>query len=99
MTEAEAKTKWCPFARTLGWNIDSVRHGEEPQFVFGSENREVGPYDADGEETVRIAGRHRCIASACMAWRWVPKAAASPGGDPNYYPGPWKGFCGLAGKP
>lgn len=35
-----------------------------------------------------------CIASECMAWRWQPKS-----GEGNYYPGHWKGYCGLAGKP
>ncbi len=34
-----------------------------------SVNREIGPYDAAGNETVRFSGRHRCIASECMAWR------------------------------
>lgn len=32
-----------------------------------------------------------CIASACMAWRPIPKSAENP------YPP--EGYCGLAGKP
>jgi len=91
MTEDEAKTKWCPFARTLGWNTDAPRQGDDLQFVYASENREVGPYDKGGEETFKIAGRHRCIGSACMAWRW-------DGWEYKNLP-PVKGYCGLAGKP
>jgi hypothetical protein len=71
MTEDEAKTKWCPFARTLDWShADQVR--DQP--VSASVNREIGNYDKTGNETVRISGRHRCIASACMAWRTEPRA-------------------------
>lgn len=29
-----------------------------------------------------------CIVKSCMAWRW----STAPGP-------PWKGYCGLAGKP
>src|SRR5262245_17964371 len=44
MTEAEAKTKWCPMSRV----------------------RLIGP--DDGARNFGEASR--CIASACMAWRW-----------------------------
>ena len=70
MTEEEAKAKWCPFARTLDYVSDVVRAGDDPVFIGVTVNREPGGYDAAGNETVRILGRHRCIASACMAWRW-----------------------------
>ena len=36
----------------------------------------------------------RCIASRCMAWRWVPTAAQFVNGDQGIV-----GFCGLAGRP
>lgn len=48
MTEEEAKTKWCPYARLDGNN----RH-------WGS-----------GGDAAPIS---RCVASACMAWRWDKK--------------------------
>lgn len=71
MTEDEAKTKWCPFARTLEYDhADQMR--EQP--VSASVNRVPGVYDKDGNETVEISGRHRCIASACMAWRRAQNA-------------------------
>jgi len=43
------------------------------------------------DEGVPIPNGSRCIASACMAWRWdVP--------DPATYEGRAPGYCGLAGK-
>lgn len=56
MTEDEAKTKWCPHVRVI---------------MIGSDDRFIGPanraVDLDGQEGSLGA---RCIASACMAWRW-----------------------------
>lgn len=72
MTEAEAKKKWCSHARTLDYILDVARIGDDGQFVFAAVNRRPADYDRDGNETVEITGRHRCIASECMAWRWVP---------------------------
>lgn len=43
----------------------------------------------------------RCIASACMAWRWCgrdPLEAQTLGGTPISTK-PEKGYCGLGGKP
>jgi hypothetical protein len=42
---------------------------------------------------VDIDSGNRCIASACMAWRWAGTASQYPrkAGVP--------GFCGLAGRP
>jgi len=53
MTEEEAKTKWCPFARVLDWG--AAAEG------FAAPNRWH-----DGMHTGKIAN---CIGSACMAWR------------------------------
>lgn len=42
-----------------------------------------------------------CVASLCMAWRWVhgdPKDAKSKGGI-MLPPSQWPGYCGLAGGP
>jgi hypothetical protein len=55
-----------------------------------------GPEGCGGNSS---GGRERfCLASHCMAWRWIPKAGVGPDG-PNYYGGNWQGYCGLAGKP
>ncbi len=94
MTEQEAKTKWCPFARVLNWTSDVVRQGDEPEIISGVVNREPGPYDADGKETVALSGRYLCLGSACMAWR----DDRHPSWDQRYDKPP-NGYCGLAGKP
>jgi hypothetical protein len=68
MTEDEAKTKWCPWAR-LGLNQD-VAVNRLIDAVAGGED---GVYD-----------NTRCIGSGCMAWRmsagkgWCGMAGFSP---------------------
>lgn len=58
MTEDEAKTKWCPFARA-----------GSGQSGLGSMNRDAFP----GDHAKGLIEQHsRCIASACMAWRTIP---------------------------
>ena len=37
-------------------------------------------------------GPFQCLASACMAWRWVDETCNASGEG-------WKGYCGLAGMP
>lgn len=54
MTEAEAKLRWCPFARSRHVGGDCGRdHG-------GSQ---IGAFLDEGRLTVT------CVASSCMAWR------------------------------
>lgn len=55
MTEDEAKTKWCPSARSL------------PEGSEGSGNR--WPKN-DDDTPNEFADHNACIGSACMAWRW-----------------------------
>jgi hypothetical protein len=42
----------------------------------------------------------RCIASACMAWRWKSRFGTDPDNPENcaVLP-PTHGYCGLAGRP
>lgn len=54
MTEDEARTRWCPFARVLA-TVDSA-----PAAV----NRFLAP-ESEGPEIFTA-----CIASECMAFRW-----------------------------
>lgn len=56
MTEDEAKTKWCPFAR-VGAPVDSIAAG-------CSTNR------WPGDDSVGPGSPYLCIAADCMAWRW-----------------------------
>ena len=59
MTEDEAKTKWCPLARYV--LDDSIGHGAQPGYPTG--NRFAGHAPSEAQ--------CKCIASACMAWRWA----------------------------
>ena len=59
----------------------------------------LNPYQvADGQAA--IFEHHNCIASACMAWRWMRKPVA---GEVSFVgkldPIEGIGFCGLAGQP
>lgn len=99
--EAEAKQRWCPMARTLGYESDVTRVGGEPQLVAASINREPGEYDKQGNETVVTYGRHRCLGSACMWWRWHSAAEhVKAGVDIKGIERPRIiGYCGAAGAP
>lgn len=65
MTEAEAKTKFCPLTRTV---------------IAGSRVAMGGPSASPAFNVLEDAGsgeiiyRVRCIGSACMAFRWAPDA-------------------------
>jgi hypothetical protein len=78
LTEAEAKTKWCPFARVALFPRDQA---------FGPAWNRLRTDDAQST----YPSEARCIASACMAWRWVgTKSHKSANGH---------GYCGLAVAP
>lgn len=57
LTEEEAKAKWCPFVRYSNSTEDN-----------NSANR-WGTDQGDDENPESC----RCIASACMSWRWEPR--------------------------
>jgi hypothetical protein len=75
MTEEDAKTKWCPFVRAVACCDQTWA------------NR---PLDGPEDTGLFRDEKTRCIASACMAWRW---ASNSEEGRKIY-----GGFCGLAGE-
>jgi hypothetical protein len=66
MTEEEAKTKWCPFARVIALTENGREHHA------GNRVREHndGGISFRDDFNPRSA---RCIGSACMAWRWLHK--------------------------
>lgn len=74
LTEEQARTKWCPHARVVEVGDDELH---------GPFNR----YHLDADAT--FSGIAKCIASECMAWRWLNRheQGAQDGG-----------FCGIAGK-
>jgi hypothetical protein len=83
MTENEAKTKWCPFARTI-----ALMEGKS----CGPANRitSVAP------EPPSLA-YDKCLGSQCMAWRWNHGPDdPEPNKVRIYIP---DGYCGLADKP
>ena len=106
MTEEEAKTKWCPFARVM---ISADSDG-------GGAFAVKGPIALGSANRFKANERAACIASECMAWRWrtVPNPAWKPDASmmmaqylaPNPYSqtpagiaSSTDGYCGLAGAP
>lgn len=110
MTEEEAKTKWCPFARFV---IDATT-------AFPMGNRFDGAASGESKVGQEAAAQCLCIASACMAWRAVdpnrpdlrrlelearihrPEAVYMVQRammEADRYPPVSKGYCGLAGSP
>ena len=88
MTEDEAKTKWCPFARCVAGKellTGAQTSSETPTF-----NRVALP---DG---YTIPHGAKCAASACMVWQW----SRTPGQAALHIPkAEAHGQCGLAGAP
>lgn len=104
MTEEEAKTKWCPFARVA--SPLSVRDavGKETWVGVTGANRAAHHprVDVQGIDDPGNPPSARCIGSACMAWRWKDAPVVGRRLNPDK-PAPFDragdGFCGLAGKP
>lgn len=90
MTEEEAKTKWCPFARAGG------PMGSEAQ---GTSYNRWPSSDGTTKAMLEESGHIKCISSACMAWRrrrWFWWPAWTVGEQMRRAK---IGRCGLAGKP
>lgn len=77
LREDEAKTKWCPFARTF----DGVQTETIAAAASVSRQNDGSPFKPC-----------LCIASACMAWRWIERLENQDLED-------IRGYCGLAGRP
>ncbi len=91
MTEAEAKTRWCPMARVLYAVQGDATHGVK----FAATNQFQDDYGKNLHS--------HCIGSACMMWRkqyavgMKYDATAQDAYETAEDRG--EGFCGLAGKP
>ncbi len=89
LTEDEAKTKWCPFARV----------GSPAVHDAAVMNRMVS------EDSALVADLAPCVGSACMAWRPISVDALLkrqpeiPKDDPGVRNYVVRGYCGLAGPP
>ena len=84
MDEAIARTKWCPWVRAIG-NMD----------CDDSANRWP-----DEDDPISFGNNNLCIASDCMAWRWISVGKEIRTMDQRTQPAPLptKGYCGLAGR-
>lgn len=100
LTEEQAKTKWCPLYRvaTSGGDQSTFEiDNRPPEHVQPSEGGQWKP-------TGFIHPVACCIASECMAWRWIGKRSL----DNTQWVEPVesgfvgtqqrRGCCGLAGK-
>lgn len=59
MTEEEAKTKWCPFARVVG-SLGEIEGAADLHIVTGNRN------NPNGNGPTELP---KCLGSGCMAWR------------------------------
>ena len=102
-TEAEARTKWCPFVRITPAAYDAglVRKGWtwiKERVVFVHTNRETFSRRLE-EITSSRQLNVRCIASECMAWRWRrDDETPLPGESIGEFKARRHGYCGLAGE-
>ena len=86
MTEEEAKTKWCPFARV---SADVTQNGAHVA-ITPSFNRRT---TQDHPSGAMVAGS-LCVGSACMAWRTHEVTEHAEGSRFTTT----HGYCGLAGR-
>jgi hypothetical protein len=92
MTESEAKTKWCPFARTM-FSVEATGRLVSGPTAIASANRFPGESPGSAERG------SLCVASNCMAWRATDnETVPTPPGEPDQ-PSKPAGYCGLAGAP
>ena len=87
MTEAEAKTKWCPFSRSAAPLGNKSMGATVNRF-----------HDADGCGEGAVQPYAKCFGSQCMAWRFEKKLPAGAAACVQRVQSE-HGFCGLAGKP
>lgn len=93
MTEDEAKTKWCPQTGVAAQPI-----GFGGRLEWNRSPRDVSLPVGENSSTA-VHSMSRCIASACMAWRWDDIRPPTQGLQPDEpHPRP-SGYCGLAGRP
>lgn len=102
ITEDAARTKWCPFSRTM--------------ISIKDDDGETVGYNVANRGTIKdtVMKNSRCLGSSCIAWRWAdernPDWKPSTGmmwpdtRHPDDILKPWRpskthGYCGLAGRP
>jgi len=100
MTESEAKTKWCPFARPV--LLEAPRSDIRQYGRLWVPQGRTATFKEEGDID-RI--EDYCIGSQCMAWRATDNEIKSDAEGPIEYGRAMKtsdyvsaGYCGLAGK-
>lgn len=68
MTEAEAKTKWCPMARVL-LPVNQAGNRISTFHLTLSDPRDREHYEKQRADC-------NCLGSGCAAWRWKPQTDA-----------------------
>lgn len=94
MTEDEAKTKWCPFARAV--KAEPNGGGVKIEIAAPVHNR----FTTEPGAAIIPAGA-TCMGSLCAAWRWDPNQAVGEYNsdyDRIKKPHMRRGWCGLAGS-
>lgn len=86
MTEEEAKTKWCPFARVVPGKLSQADMVLDGAPHAHNRVQEVGAADATWHAAMN------CIGAACMAWQWTEFNLS----DFNEPALPVGGKCGLS---
>lgn len=75
LTEAEAKERWCPFARVV---VRPTQEISGRQVVF----QDCVSINRFEEADPGLPSGAKCIGSQCMAWRWA--AEGGYGGRPGF---------------
>lgn len=91
VSEEEAKSKWCPFARV-------VFPGAQAANRVSSFYKKLASTEGDRDHYAQQEADCRCIASRCAAWRWH-EWRMKRGPDDQFLSPPVQeqvGFCGLA---
>ncbi len=83
-TEAEAKTKWCPFGRVL------VHGGSMGWGAAVNRNSDI--------LTEKVERSSKCLASACVVWVWRKDEIESEFYLEAHPEEALKGYCGLINK-
>ena len=101
MTEDEAKTKWCPFARVAAPTCVQKKRSREWIGVTAANRGDLSDaVEANVSGSAMLPASALCIASACMAWRWDWESQTIEIGGtlelPQSIVSTTHGHCGLA---
>lgn len=70
-TEAEAKTKWCPFYRVATSGGDPYKMDNRPLEYTPTDDPVISATNPPWRATGGIQPQANCLGNRCMAWQWV----------------------------